>query len=106
MMMSSENPLSLSRLNSMVRAAIEEQLPLKYWVTGELSEDPFAVFKPLADAEGRLTDVKDIEIDEIDRYYSALSIGCEDGSRLRVVDYASAGKDYKTDMGAWFPTKE
>ena len=37
-MMSSENPLSLSRLNSMVRAAIEEQLPLKYWVTGELSE--------------------------------------------------------------------
>ena len=38
MMMSSENPLSLSRLNSMVRAAIEEQLPLKYWVTGELSE--------------------------------------------------------------------
>lgn len=38
MMMSSENPLSLSRLNSMVRVAIEEQLPLKYWVTGELSE--------------------------------------------------------------------
>lgn len=37
-MMSSENTLSLSRLNSMVRAAIEEQLPLKYWVTGELSE--------------------------------------------------------------------
>lgn len=37
-MMSSENPLSLSRLNSMVRVAIEEQLPLKYWVTGELSE--------------------------------------------------------------------
>ncbi len=80
--------------------------PVVYAVTGELSEDPFAVFKPLADAEGRLTDVKDIEIDEIDRYYSALSIGCEDGSRLRVVDYASAGKDYKTDMGAWFPTKE
>ena len=38
MKVSSENPLSLSRLNSMVRAAIEEQLPLKYWVTGELSE--------------------------------------------------------------------
>lgn len=37
-MMSSENPLSLSRLNRMVRSAIEEQLPLKYWVTGELSE--------------------------------------------------------------------
>ncbi len=36
--MSSENPLSLSRLNRMVRSAIEEQLPLKYWVTGELSE--------------------------------------------------------------------
>ena len=38
MKVSSENPLSLSRLNSMVRVAIEEQLPLKYWVTGELSE--------------------------------------------------------------------
>ena len=38
MIVRSENPLSLSRLNSMVRAAIEEQLPLKYWVTGELSE--------------------------------------------------------------------
>lgn len=38
MMMSSENPLSLSGLNRMVRAAIEEQLPLRYWVTGELSE--------------------------------------------------------------------
>lgn len=38
MIVSSENPLSLSRLNSMVRVAIEEQLPLKYWVTGELSE--------------------------------------------------------------------
>lgn len=36
--MSSENPLSLSGLNRMVRAAIEEQLPLRYWVTGELSE--------------------------------------------------------------------
>ena len=36
--MSSENPLSLSCLNRMVRTAIEEQLPLKYWVTGELSE--------------------------------------------------------------------
>ena len=38
MIMSSENPLSLSCLNRMVRTAIEEQLPLKYWVTGELSE--------------------------------------------------------------------
>ncbi len=37
-MTSSENPLSLSRLNSMVRSAIEQQLPLRYWVTGELSE--------------------------------------------------------------------
>lgn len=36
--MSSENPLSLSGLNRMVRVAIEEQLPLRYWVTGELSE--------------------------------------------------------------------
>ena len=38
MMGSNENPLTLSALNSHVRAAIEEQLPLRYWVTGELSE--------------------------------------------------------------------
>lgn len=37
-MMSSENPLSLSRLNGMVRMALEQQLPSRYWVTGELSE--------------------------------------------------------------------
>lgn len=36
--MSCENPLSLSRLNGMIRSAIEQQLPLCYWVTGELSE--------------------------------------------------------------------
>ena len=36
--MSSENPLSLSHLNAMVRSAIEQQLPSRYWVTGELSE--------------------------------------------------------------------
>ena len=77
-----------------------------YAVTGELCEDPFAVFEPLADEDGRLIDVQEIEIDEINTYYSALSIGCADGKRLRVVDYASAGKDYKTDMGAWFPIKE
>lgn len=33
-----DNPLTLSTLNSHVRAAIEEQLPMRYWVTGELSE--------------------------------------------------------------------
>ena len=33
-----DNPLTLSTLNSPVRAAIEEQLPMRYWVTGELSE--------------------------------------------------------------------
>ena len=37
-MTSSENPLSLSTLNAMVRSAIEQQLPMRYWVTGELSE--------------------------------------------------------------------
>ena len=37
-MSSNDNPLSLSALNGHVRAAIEEQLPLRYWVTGELSE--------------------------------------------------------------------
>ena len=38
MTMNNDNPLSLSALNGLVRAAIEEQLPLRYWVTGELSE--------------------------------------------------------------------
>ena len=39
MMTDNENsPLTLTALNRMVRAAIEEQLPLRYWVTGELSE--------------------------------------------------------------------
>ena len=37
-MTSSENPLSLAALNAMVRSAIEQQLPMRYWVTGELSE--------------------------------------------------------------------
>ena len=88
------------KMRAIVRGAVV------YAVTGELCEDPFAVFEPLADEEGRLIDVEEIEIDEIDHYYSALSIGCANGKRLRVVDYASAGKDYKTDMGAWFPVKE
>ena len=32
------NPLTLTALNRMVRSAIEEQMPMRYWVTGELSE--------------------------------------------------------------------
>jgi DUF1680 family protein len=88
------------KMRAIVRGAVV------YAVTGELCEDPCAVLEPLADEEGRLIDVEEIEIDEIDHYYSALSIGCANGKRLRVVDYASAGKDYKTDMGAWFPVKE
>lgn len=32
------SPLTLTALNRLVRATIEEQLPLRYWVTGELSE--------------------------------------------------------------------
>ncbi|MBQ9760371.1 MAG: glycoside hydrolase family 127 protein [Clostridia bacterium] len=78
-----------------------------YAVTSELGEDPFAVHQPLVDADGRLTDVCDVELDGASPYYSMLSIGCADGRRLRVVDYASAGKDYlNDDMCAWFPIKE
>ena len=33
-----EEPLTLQGLNSMVRAAVSEALPSRYWVTGELSE--------------------------------------------------------------------
>lgn len=33
-----EEPLTLLALNSMVRAAINEAMPSRYWVTGELSE--------------------------------------------------------------------
>jgi hypothetical protein len=79
-----------------------------YAVTEELGEDPFAIFKPLTDAEGRLIDVEEIKIDEIPEYYSALSIGCEDGKRMRVVDYASAGRNYTAghQMCAWFAIEE
>ena len=37
-MNSIEEPLTLQGLNSMVRAAVSEALPSRYWVTGELSE--------------------------------------------------------------------
>lgn len=37
-MNSMEEPLTLQGLNSMVRAAVSEALPSRYWVTGELSE--------------------------------------------------------------------
>ncbi len=37
-MNSIEEPLTLQGLNSMVRAAINESMPARYWVTGELSE--------------------------------------------------------------------
>lgn len=79
-----------------------------YAVTGELGEDPEAIFRPLCDAEGRLTDVEEIKVDEIPYAYSALSIGCADGKRMRVVDYASAGRDYTEGpmMCAWFATQE
>lgn len=38
MMNSIENPLSLYSLNNLVRNAVADALPLRYWVTGELSE--------------------------------------------------------------------
>ena len=37
-MNSIEEPLTLQGLNSMVRVAINESMPARYWVTGELSE--------------------------------------------------------------------
>ena len=37
-MNSIDTPLSLYSLNSLVRSAISDALPLRYWVTGELSE--------------------------------------------------------------------
>ena len=37
-MTDSANPLTLSALNGLVRSVVEEGLPLRYWVTGELSE--------------------------------------------------------------------
>lgn len=38
MITDSGNPLTLSALNGLVRSVVEEGLPLRYWVTGELSE--------------------------------------------------------------------
>ena len=38
MITDSANPLTLSVLNGLVRSVVEEGLPLRYWVTGELSE--------------------------------------------------------------------
>ena len=38
MITDSANPLTLSALNGLVRSVVEEGLPLRYWVTGELSE--------------------------------------------------------------------
>lgn len=79
-----------------------------YAVSAELGEDPLGVHAPLVDEEGRLTDVEEIKLDEIPEAYAALSIGCADGKRMRVVDYASAGRDYasKLEFCAWFAIKE
>ena len=38
MITDSANPLTLSALKGLVRSVVEEGLPLRYWVTGELSE--------------------------------------------------------------------
>ena len=90
------------KMRAIVRGAVV------YAVSGELGEDPLAIYEPLVDADGRLTDVEEIHVDEIPEAYSALSIGCADGKRLRVVDYASAGRDYtsKNEFCAWFAIKE
>jgi hypothetical protein len=90
------------KMRAIVRGAVV------YAVSGELGEDPLAIYEPLVDADGRLTDVEEIRVDEIPEAYSALSIGCADGKRLRVVDYASAGRDYtsKNEFCAWFAIKE
>jgi DUF1680 family protein len=82
--------------------------PIVYAISEELGEDPAAIYVPLTDAEGRLTDVEEIKVDEVPAAYSALSIGCADGKRLRVLDYASAGRDYdaKHQICAWFAIAE
>jgi DUF1680 family protein len=79
-----------------------------YAITSEFGDDPLAVFEPICDADGKLTDVEEIKADEIPEAYSVLSIGCANGKRLRVVDYASAGRDYdaKPELCAWFAIKE
>ena len=79
-----------------------------YAVSQELGEDPTAIFVPLTDEENRLTGVEEIKVDEVPEAYSALSIGCADGKRLRVLDYASAGRDYdaKHQICAWFAIAE
>ena len=82
--------------------------PIVYAISEELGEDPTAIFVPMTDAEGRLVDVEEIKVDEVPAAYSALSIGCADGKRLRVLDYASAGRDYdaKHQICAWFAIEE
>ena len=79
-----------------------------YAIDATLGEDPQAIYEPLCDANGKLTDVEEIKVDEIPEAYSALSIACADGKRMRVVDYASAGRDYESEceICAWFAIKE
>ena len=38
MMNDIENPLTLYSLNNLVREAVSDALPARYWVTGEMSE--------------------------------------------------------------------
>ena len=79
-----------------------------YAVTEELGENPAAIFAPLADENGKLLDVEEFRAEEIPESYAALSIGCADGKRMRVVDYAAAGRDYeaKHQICAWFAIAE
>ena len=79
-----------------------------YAVTEELGEDPEGIFAPLADENGKLLDVEEFRAEEIPESYAALSIGCADGKRMRVVDYAAAGRDYeaKHKICAWFAIAE
>ena len=82
--------------------------PIVYAISEELGEDPTAIFVPVTDDENRIVDVEEIKVDEVPTAYSALSIGCADGKRLRVLDYASAGRDYdaKHQICAWFTIAE
>ena len=48
-------PWGYRPMRTVVRGAVV------YAVTGELCDDPFAVFEPLADEDGRLIDVEEIE---------------------------------------------
>lgn len=71
--------------------------------TEELPESPIG--EPLAFADG--VRAQPVPLDELPlAAQQAYDLLLADGGRLRLVDYASAGKDYDKAIAAWFPQKE